>query len=285
MAPVLLVGASGFVGRHVRDRFPAGTGLALAGRSAGTPLDLVGTPHADICRLLAEVRPRAVINCAGAVLGSADRLVAANAVAVSRLVAAMREAAPEARLVHVGSAGEYGSHARPVAEDAECRPVGHYGVSKLAGTALVRAAAGDGLDGVVLRLFNPVGPGAPPASLLGRLIAGMRAGHELHLGVTGDVRDFLDVRDAADAIIAAALAPDRLPPVLNLARGRPVPVRELLDLMIDVASWQGRVFAAEGESALPWSCADVSAIEAALGWRATTKLRDSLADAWHAVPS
>lgn len=277
---MLLVGASGFVGRQVRARFPAGAELVLAGRSAGTPLDLVETSHADLCRLLARVRPRAVINCAGGVLGSASKLVAINVVAVSRLVAAMRAAVPEARLVQVGSAGEYGAHAGPVAEDAECRPVGEYGLTKLAGTAIVRAAVQDGLDGVVLRLFNPVGPGAPAASLLGRLLAGLRAGGELRLGVTGDVRDFLDVRDAADAIIAAALCPDRLPPVLNLARGRPVPVKEFVDLMLDVAAWRGPVHAEAGNSALPWSCADVSAIDAALGWRATTELRVSLADAW-----
>ncbi|GAA0983370.1 hypothetical protein GCM10009555_055000 [Acrocarpospora macrocephala] len=276
---VLLVGASGFVGRHVRERL-GGVEVAAPSRS---DLDLVETPHAQIRRILEDLRPTAVVNCAGVVHGSPERLVAGNVVGVARLARAVGEVVPEARVVHVGSAAEYGAHDVPVGEGAECRPLGEYGLTKLAGTRLV---AGVVRNGVVLRLFNPVGPGAPLGSLTGRLVAGMRAGGELRLGVTSDVRDFVDVRDVAEAIVAAALAPGVLPPVLNVGTGRAVAVRDLVELMIEVASWRGRVVSAsEGSSALPWSCADVTAIGAVLGWKARIALRDSLADAWNEVPA
>ncbi|GAA0415901.1 hypothetical protein Acor_56680 [Acrocarpospora corrugata] len=281
---MLLVGASGFVGRHVRERLRAvpGVELVVSGRSLGPArLDLAATALPELSGLLADVRPTAVVNCAGVIHGPAAELVAGNVTGVARLVRAMGDAVPGARLVQVGSAAEYGAHAVPVREDAECRPLGEYGLTKLAGTELVRAAARDGQDAVVLRLFNPIGPGAPVTSVTGRLIAGLRAGGELRLGGTGDVRDFVDVRDAADAIVAAALAPGRLPPVLNLGTGRGVTVRELVTVMIEVADWRGHVVLDDdGGSALPWSCADVAAIRAVLGWQAGTGLRDSLADAW-----
>ena len=66
-----------------------------------------------------------------------------------------------ARLVHLGSAAEYGRGPgrAPVREDEPARPVGPYGVTKLAGTRLVELARTAGLPAVVLRVFNPVGPG------------------------------------------------------------------------------------------------------------------------------
>ena len=64
---------------------------------------------------------------------------------------------------------------------------------------------------VVLRVFNPVGPGAPEESLPGRVAAELRralaSGAEVRLGSLDAVRDFVDARDVADAVIAAAAGP------------------------------------------------------------------------------
>ncbi|MDG4866385.1 NAD-dependent epimerase/dehydratase family protein, partial [Streptomyces sp. T-3] len=98
------------------------------------------------------------------------------------LCEALREAAPTARLVHLGSAAEYGPTRphTPVTEETATRPQGPYGATKLAGTTAVTTS---GLDAVVLRVFNPVGPGAPASSLPGRLAAEL-----LRAGPAGEVR-------------------------------------------------------------------------------------------------
>ncbi|GAA3076304.1 hypothetical protein GCM10020000_72090 [Streptomyces olivoverticillatus] len=70
----------------------------------------------------------------GAVGGSALTLTAVNARGPAALCAALHEAAPDARLVHLGSAAEYGpadGH-RPAVEDGPARPLGLYGAAKLA---------------------------------------------------------------------------------------------------------------------------------------------------------
>ena len=75
--------------------------------------------------------------------------------------------------MHLGSAAEYGPGAggQRVTESAATRPAGLYGATKLAGTVAVTAS---GLDAVVLRVVNPVGPGAPSAGLPGRIAALLR---------------------------------------------------------------------------------------------------------------
>ncbi|MCC3779752.1 NAD-dependent epimerase/dehydratase family protein, partial [Streptomyces sp. UNOB3_S3] len=172
---ILVLGATGFLGRHTASRLRAlpGAHVRVAGRApaAGPPLDLapVDLATADpgrLAALLREFAPDAVVNCAGAVGGGAVTLTAVNARGPAVLCEALGAAAPDARLVHLGSAAEYGpAEARlPVGESAPARPLGLYGASKLAGTL---AVTGSGLDAVVLRVFNPVGPGAPAASLPG----------------------------------------------------------------------------------------------------------------------
>jgi len=121
----------------------------------------------------------------------------------------------------------------PITEAQLPRPVGIYGVTKLA-WAPRRSSwpVADGLDAVVLRVFNPVGRGAPPSSLPGRLVAQFAdAGgrDEITLGPLGAVRDFVDARDVAGAVLAAITAPAVATPVLNVAAGQGVPVRTLVD--------------------------------------------------------
>ena len=114
--------------------------------------------------------------------------------------------------MHLGSAAEYGpgEPGTAVAESAPPRPASAYGATKLAGTRLVELGRAAGLDAVVLRVFNPVGPGAPDGILPGRLVSEFRRaladGSEVQLGPLDAVRDFVDARDVADAVIAAALA-------------------------------------------------------------------------------
>ena len=167
-------------------------------------LDLAADGPARIAALLARVAPDAVVNCAGATAGAPDVLAAANVTAVHALLTAMLETRGTARLVHIGSAAEYGpaTEGTPVTERTAPRPASAYGATKLAGTALTELARTAGLDAVTLRVFNVVGAGAPQDGLPGRAAALLRQaiarGTSLRLGPLDAVRDFVDARDAAD---------------------------------------------------------------------------------------
>lgn len=288
---ILVLGFTGYLGAHVTERLRALPGaLVLAGGRSGADLDvdLAGVRPEQLAKTLAGAAPDTVINCAGATGGDAVTLAEVNARGPAVLCAALREAAPAARLVHLGSAAEYGpgTPGAPVTEAAATCPTGPYGATKLAGTVAVTTS---GLDAVVLRVGNPVGAGAPPTGLPGRIAALLReAGSDpeavLRLGDLSACRDFVDVRDVARAVVLAATAPGPLPPVLNIGGGRAVPARDLVRNLAALAGFRGRIEETTAGSlrsaAVSWQCSDITAAEEALGWRPAHTLDDALAALW-----
>jgi nucleoside-diphosphate-sugar epimerase len=318
---VLLLGAGGFIGRRVADRLfmDADLQVTVLGRrdAADIRFDLASGSPGALARFLDAVAPQVVINCAGASQGSPRTLVRANSLAVATVCEAIRRSREPARLVHLGSAAEYGSV--PVgsvtSESVEPRPVGPYGVSKLAGTELVLAS---GLDALVLRVFDVLGPGAPVGSLFGRLAEGLRRALELgearvRVPDLSAFRDFVDVRDVAEAVRAAV--DSAATGVVNIGAGRAVRVREAADLLVRASGFAGVVSeearsvqlpaqptgfvpvpggeppaapvtasvsaeARPGQEPVPWRQADVRTARERLGWRAQTPLEESLGDVW-----
>ncbi|MFD5304744.1 MULTISPECIES: NAD-dependent epimerase/dehydratase family protein [Streptomyces] len=291
---ILVLGSTGFLGGHVAERLRAlpGARVLEGGRSAGAgvPVDLA-TDRADrLARVLAEADVDTVVNCAGATGGDPVTLAEVNARGPAVLCEALRRARPSARLVHLGSAAEYGPGTErvPVPESAPTRPVNVYGASKLAGTVTVATSE---LDAVVLRVGNPVGPGAPPTGLPGRVTGLLRAAGAdpdavLRLGDLSAYRDFVDVRDVARAVERAVAAAGPLPSVLNVGGGGAVPVRRLVRTLADIAGFRGRIEEQGAGSArsgqVSWQCSDITAARAALAWRPSYSLDESLAALWSA---
>jgi GDP-4-dehydro-6-deoxy-D-mannose reductase len=185
-----------------------------AGGPEGLFCDLL--EPASIAACLAEARPGLVVNAAGAasVGRSWERpaeTFAANASGVLNLLEAVVRQAPEAHVLCLSSADVYGVREPdelPLREELEPRPVTPYGASKAAmETICGQYARGHGLRIAVVRAFNLVGPGQSPRfavpGFARRIAAAEREGGavELKLGNGDAVRDFLDVRDGARALL------------------------------------------------------------------------------------
>ncbi|MGK5534002.1 NAD-dependent epimerase/dehydratase family protein [Streptomyces sp. URMC 129] len=308
---VLLLGAGGYLGRFVADRLLADPAVQLTALGRGDDADVrfdlsTGSPGA-LTRFLDAVHPGVVVNCAGAIRGTASELARHNTVATATLCESMRRSGCRARLVHIGCAAEYGPSqtGSSIAEDAVARPGGPYGVSKLAATELV---LGSGLDAIVLRVFSPTGPGTPAGSPLGRLADSLRRAmqhgdSELKLGGLGVQRDFVDVRDVARAVHAATLSAAQ--GVVNIGTGHAVRLRDAAAALARISGYGGTLLELEGPPAprhppagealahghlapqVPypdgcgaWQQADVRTARDRLGWRARIGLEESLADIW-----
>jgi NDP-hexose 4-ketoreductase len=306
---ILIIGASSFLGGHLlRAASAAGHTVLTSGRSGdwSLRLDLVADPPERVASLIAAAAPDVVVNCAGATSGGADVLAAANITGVHTLVTALLAgvqagAGDQAgdgaqagggarpRLVHIASAAEYGPSAdgRPVTEETVPRPVGLYGATKLGGTRLVELARTAGLDAVALRVFNVVGAGSPEDTLPGAVAAQLRQlppGGSLKLGPLEAVRDFVDARDVADAVLAAAAAPTLPHAIVNVGSGVGVQAKVLVEHLLEVTGLAVTVHEDAPGSArsagLGGQQADISRAALDFGWRPRRDLADSALDLW-----
>ncbi|GAB2577603.1 snoG protein [Paractinoplanes abujensis] len=273
---ILLLGSSGFIGRHVRHALADAGDLICPGRDR---YDLINGELDDLRALVRVERPDAVVCCVGALTGTPGELMRANAMVAAKLL----ESAPDARLVRLGSAGEYGAvpEGHAVAEDDRLEPVGAYGVSHAAGTRLFALAS----NTVSLRVFNPIGAGQPAENVLGRVAAQLRAGHtELSLGPLGAYRDFVDVRDVASLIRAVVVADDVPHPVYNAGSGRAVTVREAVEMLAREAGFTGEIkeqgAGPQRSAAVTWIQADITRAAKDLGWAPAHNLSASIKSIW-----
>ena len=296
MARLLVLGAGGFIGRAVRRELAGAHEVAcidriVAGGESGEEwfqLDLLEASPDEIVEVTRRVAPHAVINCAGLVDGPTEQLVRGNVLLVARLLEIAD--AEHLRLVHLGSAAEYGvsDPETTVDEHSPPHPLTPYAVTKLCGTLLVANAIRSGaLSGVVLRLFNPLGPGMPVATMPGRaaaLIQSARASGSasITMGPLDAWRDFVDLRDVAVAIVAAALAADLDASILNVGSGRAVQARDVVRAIADAAGWHGEVrevqeLASSRSAGVNWQQASTSRIEMLLGWRSRHTIDEAAA--------
>jgi nucleoside-diphosphate-sugar epimerase len=208
-----------------------------------------------------------------------------NILATQRLLeAAARAHAP--RIVYASSSSVYGPTLEAMRETSRLAPLSPYGVSKLAGECLVGAYAHErGVPTVSLRFFSVYGPRQRPDMAIHRFTEALLDGREVSLfGDQVQLRDFTFVGDVARAVVAAATAPVPSGTILNIARGAPVAVPEVLRLLEEEVRGEATV------ARLPHRAGDTEqthgdsrAAAAALGWRAATDLRLGLKHqvAWH----
>jgi dolichol-phosphate mannosyltransferase len=294
---LLITGAAGFVGSAV-VRIAVSRGLhTTAAVSPASRLDRLAplgaactvvradvTDGESMAALVASARPDVCIHlaAAGAVTRSEDlaTLLQANAVAPGAL-ARLLAAGGCRRLVTAGSSSEYGSVCGPMDESVVCEPDDAYGVSKLAGGLLARCVGRElGLETAHLRLFSVYGPGEDPRRLVPSVIRGLLAGQPVPLTSGRQVRDFVYVDDAADALLAAALAPQINGLTANIGSGVETTVRDLCLKIADVTGGHHLLrFGAhpyrDGER-FAWRAATDRA-QRELGWSACTPLAEGLA--------
>lgn len=251
----LVTGGSGFVGHYLVEALQ-GDGVEVVA-SAG-PHESSGLPQMDLANgasvraALDAARPDVVFHLAAQTFVPESFAAPAatyetNVVGTARLTQVMREYAAASgampRLVFASSAEVYGPRDAaefPLRETLAPRPATPYAASKAAAEAIVLAEArAFGMDVVVARAFNHIGPGQSDRFVVPSLaaqLAAVAAGGEplLLVGNLNAARDFLDVRDVVAAYVA--LARDGASgETYNVCSGTPVKIRDLLRDLIFIA--------------------------------------------------
>ncbi|HET7501318.1 MAG TPA: iron-containing alcohol dehydrogenase [Kofleriaceae bacterium] len=246
---------------------------------------------AELVRVLGEFAPTCIVHLAAALRDQPlPELLDSNVLAAASLLDAVAGARIESCRVVLGSTGGvYGAvrpEALPLREELRGAPVDLYSLTKLTGEDATRILAErHGLRVVWARLFNLVGPGQEERHFFGRVatqLVAIRAGllpPALELGNLAATRDFLDVRDAADALwLLARHGEPGLP--YNVASGCETRLTDALALLLEVAGPGSPVEVRSigqraGDVARHWG--DISRIRA-LGFVPRVPLRDSARD-------
>lgn len=301
---VLVLGATGFVGRHLLAEC-AGRGDALTGTHrpdeeapagpdvAWVAMDVLDS--ASIERALRAARPEAIVhlaaqaNVAAAHAEPVDSF-RTNAEGTLRVLDAVRRVAADARVAVVASAELYGAvpaEELPVREDRPANPKTPYGLSKAAAdAAAAMAAQGWNLRVLRMRPFNHVGPGQRPGFVapdFASQIAAMERGEAapiLEVGNLSPRRDFTDVRDIVRGY-RDALERGHDGEAYNLCSGRTVSMEEIAGFFVARSRVRVEIRTAESRRRtldLDEMRGDAGKARRDFGWEPTIPLEQSLAE-------
>jgi UDP-glucose 4-epimerase len=306
MAHVLVTGAAGFIGSHTVDRLLAG-GHRVTGVDnlrTGRRANLAATSRspdftfheADVAAdgaldtLVAAAKPDALVHLAALVsvqesIANPELNYTLNLCATHRVAEAARRHGVR-RIVFASSAATYGdTHALPIREDSEKKPISPYGAAKLASEVLLLGhAAAFGLTVRCQRYFNVFGPRQDPASPYSGVISVFDRRYREGKPVTiyGDgwhTRDFISVHDVARANAIAATRPDVASGVANICTGRATSLLEIIGVFRRHYPDAGApTHAAPRPGDIVHSRGAPDEAAAALGFRAEVSVEDGLSE-------
>lgn len=291
---LLVTGASGFVGGHVAAAMRAGR--------YGDQAQLIAPPAGwDVCdekavsALIERSKPDSVLHLAAqsfvpASFKNPRETFEINVVGTLNVLMALKKYSFSGRFVYVSSGDVYGrvpDDKLPVDEARMPEPRSPYGASKVAAEQLcLQWHRSEGLDVIIARPFNHVGPGQDAHFVLpalARQIVAIAEGRQPPIIDAGDIdttRDFTDVRDIA-AAYADILRRGRSGAIYLISSGREYRIRDLLGSMCALAGVRAQVrqdptkFRPAEQRRM---VADASLLRYETGWSPSIPMEETLAE-------
>lgn len=294
--PILVLGASGFVGANlyrtiaaVRKDVFAVVQREKSWRLQDVPDDRViavdVTDAVATKNLVDTIRPQTLLDCVayGAYSFEEDpqKIYATNFQSLVTLVGLL-QANPIKAFIHAGSSSEYGTNSAGPAEDAVCEPNSHYAVSKVSCASFLRYMGKQrGFPCAHLRLYSVYGPLEDTSRLIPNVLKCALAGTLPPFVDPRTSRDFVHVDDTCRAFIIAAarMNADLHGEVFNIGSGEKTTIADLAGMVkktfgIAEAPQFGTM---EGRA---WDLAewfsDSGKAERVLGWKAQIPLAEGL---------
>jgi nucleoside-diphosphate-sugar epimerase len=273
--PVVILGATGFLGRAVEEELARG-GRHIVAHSSRT-LDLRRPDALGV--LDAVVGEHTTLLLVSALTPDKGQTIAtfeAN-VAIVANVARYLQTHRIQRCVYIGSDAVYGFDVNPVTETTPVAPGGYYGLAKYAGEKLVEYLGVEGRTNVLsLRVAGLYGPGDPHGSYGPNSFARSLAAKRMvrMFGGGEETRDHLYVTDAA-RLVTALLDTD-VTGVLNVATGESRAFREVVDVIRGLVPYEVTVEAVPRKGPVTHRHYDTSRLRDAVPGFSFTPLADGL---------
>jgi len=298
----LIIGAAGFVGRHLITHLKSlgwevsATRLPQEEIKEDVPnyeLDILN--QASISSLLDKIRPDYLFHLAAqsSVALSWEKpalTVDINIKGAVNLLEALRVMQNPPRILLVGSGDEYGyvlSEELPIRENTLLRPGNIYACTKVAQDLLGQTyARAYKLEIIMVRAFNHTGPGQLDTFAVSNFCKQIT---EIEVGLRNPVikvgnlssrRDFTDVRDIVKAY-ALLIQKGKAGEAYNVGSGKAIAMQEILDMALSLAKTniiveQDPVLMRVSDT--PVIQADISLITQEIGWKPEIPLRNTIAD-------
>ena len=184
------------------------------------------------------------------------------------------------RIIITGSQAEYGvvPKDKTTYEDRRPDPFSAYGSAKVASCYLSKQYADElGIEWVWGRIFSLIGKYEPRTRMLPALYEAMVKGEEFKLSSCRQNWDYLDVHDAADALIALA-EHGKSGEIYNIANGDYRELREYVEEIKRITGSSSKIIYGDDPSPFVSLQPSVEKIYIDTGWKAKRSLADSIAD-------
>jgi nucleoside-diphosphate-sugar epimerase len=123
------------------------------------------------------------------------------------------------RFLYISSSMVYGDFETDVTEDAECNPIGQYGIFKYMGEKLVQDYnRRNGIEYVIIRPSAVYGELDVEDRVVSKFVLNAIRGKTLKVNGPDEVLDFTYVDDASEGIVQAALSPNTTNQIYNITR-------------------------------------------------------------------
>jgi nucleoside-diphosphate-sugar epimerase len=139
------------------------------------------------------------------------------------------------RVVYISSSMVYGDFEDQVLEDDPCRPIGQYGIMKLAGEDLVKDYHRRGcFDYAIIRPSAVYGPLDVEDRVVAKFMLTAMRGGVLKVNGVSETLDFTYVDDAADGIVAAATRIMSANKTFNITKSHSVSLLEAAEMIVKI---------------------------------------------------
>ena len=305
-----IIGVAGFVGKHLVNEL-VNSGWDVCGTRLPTESVDLDIPVYEL-DILDAVGIKCVLNKTNP--DCIFHLAAQSSVAVSweqpaltidvnikgtvNLLEAVREMKKPTRVLLIGSGEEYGfikPDDLPINEDTNLHPGNIYACTKIAQGMLGQIYAKSyGLEIIVIRAFNHIGPGQTDVFVIPgfcKQVAEIEAGENkgvIHVGNLDAKRDFTDVRDIVRAyrlLAEKGVSGD----IYNVGSGNATAISDVLNMILNLSKADIVVEKDQARmrpSDVPVIIADISKLIACTKWKPEIPLVKTLTDVlneWRAV--